>query len=291
MAWCANTVGALPGAVGHIPEIPTVAFALMLAGGLWLTLWRTRVRLLGASLVLLGFLAAPWMPRPDVLVAQKGTLVAVRDEAGKLSSLPAHGAKYDLDRWLEYDGDGRSAREAQGAKAFSCDAVGCIAHVKGATIAIARHPAAVPDDCLNADILILDAPKPTDCAIPGTVIDVFDRWRNGAYALYLDQNADSPQPRVRLETVAAHRGARPWSLPPQRSKAARGSGTAKGASGSRASTLTIPRIGGAGISAAKPGEAGTGGAAAPPDTRSEQRAFLDEDPGEIADPGEDGEAQ
>jgi competence protein ComEC len=291
MAWCANTVGALPGAVGHIPEIPTVAFALMLAGGLWLTLWRTRVRLLGASLVLLGFLAAPWMPRPDVLVAQKGTLVAVRDEAGKLSSLPAHGAKYDLARWLEYDGDGRSVREAQGAKAFSCDAVGCIAHVKGATIAIARHPAAVTDDCLNADILILDAPKPADCAIPGTVIDVFDRWRNGAYALYLDQNADSPQPRVRLETVAAHRGVRPWSLLPQRSKAARASGTTKSASGNRAGTLTVPRIGGAGISAAKSGEAASGGATALSDTPPEQRAFLDEDPGEIADPSDDGEAQ
>ena len=292
MAWCANTVGALPGAVGHIPEIPTVAFVLMLAGGLWLTLWRTRVRLLGFSLVLLGFLAAPWMPRPDVLVAQKGTLVAVRDEAGKLSSLPARGAKYDLDRWLEYDGDGRSAREAQGASAFSCDAVGCIAHVKGATIAIARHPAAVADDCLNADILILDAPKPADCAIPSTVIDVFDRWRNGAYALYLDQVADSPQPRVRLETVAAHRGARPWSLLPQRSKAARGSGTAKGASGSRAGTLPVPRIGATGASAAKSGEAASGAvAAATSDTPERGGAFLDEDPGEIADTGDDGQDQ
>lgn len=290
MAWCANTVGALPGAVGHIPEIPTMAFALMLAGGMWLALWRTRVRLLGASLVLLGLLAAPWMPRPDVLVAQKGTLVAVRDETGKLSSLPARGAKYDLDRWLEYDGDGRSAREAQAGRAFSCDAIGCTAHVKGATIAVARHPAAVPDDCLNADILILDDPKPVDCAIPGTVIDVFDRWRNGAYALYLDRDPDSPLPRVRLETVAAHRGERPWSrLPQRRSKVARGAG--KGA-GNRSGTLPVPRIGGpaGGVSAAKSGGIASESAAALTSAPADQRAFLDEDPGEIA-PGDDGEAQ
>jgi len=53
----------------------------------------------------------------------------------------------------------------------------------------------------------------------------------------------------------------------------------------------VPRIGGTGASAAKSGEAGSGGAATPPDTRSEQRAFLDEDPGEIADTGDDGQDQ
>ena len=274
MAWCANTVGALPGAVGHLPEIPTIAFALMLIGGLWLTLWRTRIRLVGAGLALLGLVATPWMPRPDVLVAQKGTLVAVRDASGKLSSLPAHGAKYDLERWLEYDGDGRSPRDAQAGGAFSCDAVGCIAHVKGATVAVARHPAAVADDCLNADILILDDPKPADCAVPGTVIDVFDRWRNGAYALYLARDEASPEPRVRLETVAAHRGERPWSVLPQRR-----SSTTAGA-GDPPATLPKPRIlDAAGIVAAKRGDPSMSSVDnAPPETR----ALHDDDPGEFA---------
>lgn len=283
MAWCANTVGALPGAVGHLPEIPTIAFALMLAGGLWLMLWRTRVRLLGVSLVLLGLVATPWMPRPDVLIAQKGTLVAVRDASGKLSSLPAHGGKYDLDRWLEYDGDGRTARDAQGGGAFSCDAVGCIAHVKGATIAVARHPAAVADDCLNADILILDEPKPLDCPVPSTVIDVFDRWRNGAYALYLAQDERSPEPQIRFETVAAHRGERPWSLLPQRKKTnALGNGAPGAPSG-----LLKPRIAGTpDASTAKPSGAQAQSAGPPADGPPEPRASLDDDPGEMADTDE-----
>ncbi|MGO4686091.1 ComEC/Rec2 family competence protein [Hyphomicrobium sp. 2TAF46] len=215
MAWCANKVGALPGAVGHIPEIPALAFVLMLTGGIWLSLWQTRIRLLGVALVFLGLLVAPWMPRPDILIGQKG-LIAVRDASGKLSALPAKGSKYDLDRWLEYDGDGRTARDAQRGDAFTCDAAGCIAHVKGATVAVAQHPAAIADDCLNADVLVINDPKPEDCAVPRTVIDVFDRWRNGAYALYVDRSDDSPEPRVRLETVAAHRGERPWSVMPER---------------------------------------------------------------------------
>ncbi|MFA5956154.1 ComEC/Rec2 family competence protein [Hyphomicrobium sp.] len=216
MTWCANKVGALPGAVGHIPAIPELAFVLMLIGGLWFLLWQTRIRMLGAALVVAGILVAPWMPHPDVLIGQKGLLVAVRDASGKLAAMPGKGSKYDLDRWLEYDGDGRTARDVSAGETFSCDAVGCIAHVKGATIAVARHPAAVTDDCLNADVLVLDMPKPDDCATPRSVIDVFDRWRNGAYALYVDSSDDSPEPRVRLENVAAHRGERPWSAMPER---------------------------------------------------------------------------
>jgi competence protein ComEC len=290
MTWCADTVGALPGAVGHIPAIPAIAFVLMLTGGMWLALWRTRIRMLGASLVVLGFIATPWMARPDVLVAQRGTLVAVRDASGKLSSLPAHGSKYDLERWLEYDGDSRTARNAQGGSAFSCDAVGCIAHVKGATVAVARHPAAITDDCLNADILILDEPKPPDCAVPSTVIDVFDRWRNGAYALYLNRDENSPEPHVRLETVAAHRGVRPWSPLPHRT--GHPVSSADGGSGA-ASTLPKPRILAApGSPATKTDGAGVqSSGTATTDKPPEMRALLDIDPGEIADPEEESNSQ
>ena len=38
---------------------------------------------------------------------------------------------------------------------------------------------------LNADVLILDTAEAHDCFVPIAVIDVFDRWRNGAYALYV----------------------------------------------------------------------------------------------------------
>ncbi|WP_290986087.1 ComEC/Rec2 family competence protein [Hyphomicrobium sp.] len=261
MTWCANKVGALPGAVGHLPAIPELAFVLMIVGGMWFLLWRTRIRLLGVALVIAGLLIAPWMPRPDILIGQKGLLVAVRDASGKLSAAPGKSTKYDLERWLEYDGDSRSGKDAKTGDAFSCDAVGCIAHVKGATVAVARHPASVTDDCLNADVLILDLPKPEGCAVPRAVVDVFDRWRNGAYALYLDQTDDSPEPHVRLETVAAHRGQRPWSVMPERG----------------AGTLPKPRI----LDAPPPPGAGTvGQVAKTAEADSEPRSSAEVDPGE-----------
>ena len=47
MTWIAYAVARLPGAVGYILAIPTLAFGLMAVGGLWLCLFRTRLRLAG----------------------------------------------------------------------------------------------------------------------------------------------------------------------------------------------------------------------------------------------------
>ena len=54
----------LPGAVRHVPAIPTAAFALMMVGGLWLALWQTRWRLLGLAPVAGGIALAPMRRRP-----------------------------------------------------------------------------------------------------------------------------------------------------------------------------------------------------------------------------------
>lgn len=120
------------------------------------------------------------------------------------------------------------------------------------------------DDCLNADVLVLDIPKPSDCAIPRTVVDVFDRWRNGAYALYVDRSDDSPEPKVRLETVAAHRGERPWSEMPER----------------RQPALPKPRI----LQTPAPsGGPATTETARTADTEDAPRTSADVDPGEGAE--------
>ena len=51
MLWTARRVASLPGAVLYVPAIPTLAFLLMIGGGLWLALWQTRWRFLGAALI------------------------------------------------------------------------------------------------------------------------------------------------------------------------------------------------------------------------------------------------
>ncbi len=216
MTWCANLVATLPGAVGHIPAFPAVAFGLMIGGGLWLSLWHTRMRLLGAGAALAGLALAPFMPRPDVLIARSGELVAMRGADGQLSALPARQAKFELERWLEHDGDARPSASVQKAAGFACDGAGCTADVKGVTLAVARHAAAVRDDCARAGIVVLNVPRPASCDGPQAIVDVFDVWNFGTHAVYIEEPRDGGPPLIRIETVAARRGERPWSVLPIR---------------------------------------------------------------------------
>ncbi len=118
MTWAAQTVAALPGAVGRIPAISDWAFSLMAAGGIWLALWRTRWRALGLGAAVCGLALAPARERPDMLVGHGGELVALRTADGALAALPGRRFGFDLKRWLEHDGDARSARDAARGDGF-----------------------------------------------------------------------------------------------------------------------------------------------------------------------------
>jgi competence protein ComEC len=205
MVWCANAVARLPGAVGRVPAIPTTAFALMVAGGLWWAGWSTRWRVVGVVPNALGLMLAPTGHRPDMLIGRGADLVAVRGADGKLSALAGRGSAFELARWLEHDGDGRPAAEAGKAQAFFCDKLGCTAQVKGMRIAVSGSAAALRDDCTMASILVLQFSKPKGCRPPGTVIDRDDVNVRGAHALTIDDG------RVVVETVAETRGDRPWA--------------------------------------------------------------------------------
>ncbi len=206
MTWVASRVGSLPGAVGRIPAMPTFAFLLMVAGGLWLVLWQTRWRLLGAALVAAGIALAPTLQRPDVLIARDGALVAVRSDDQQLSAVGSRRPSFELIRWLEHDGDTREPKEATKASGFKCDAVGCRALVKGVTVAVARHPAALADDCQRVKILIASFANPRGCNGPAVLIDFFAVRRGGTHAVYIEEDG-----HIRVETVAQMRGDRPWS--------------------------------------------------------------------------------
>jgi competence protein ComEC len=209
MVWTANSVAALPGAVLRVPAMPSLAFLLMVAGGLWLMLWQTRWRLLGIVLVAGGAALAPTLRAPDILIGRDAGLVAVRGADGELSAVGARRASFELERWLEHDGARRSAEEAGKATAFACDGIGCSATIKGMTVAVARHPAAFAEDCRRAAILISGIVSPRGCTAPRTVVDFFAARRGGTHALYIEADGS-----IRMETVAATRGERPWSKPP-----------------------------------------------------------------------------
>jgi competence protein ComEC len=82
LLWIAHSTAAMPGAVTMLPAMPDGAFASIVIGGLWMALWRTRLRRLGLVPIAIGTIWALSVPAPDLLVTGDGRHVAVREGAG-----------------------------------------------------------------------------------------------------------------------------------------------------------------------------------------------------------------
>ena len=209
MAYVAHPVAALPGAVSHIPAIPGAAFALALAGGLWLVLWQRQWRLAGIPLIVAAVTLSPVTSRPDILIGREGTLVAVRDSQGRLAAHAQRPSTFELTRWLERDGDSRDPKDVRKSKLFNCDVLGCTALFADDTIAVSSHPGSVTDDCARAKILIVAGDAPTTCDGPALIYDRQTLKRTGTVAI--TRHADGT---YSTRSVADARGQRPWSTPP-----------------------------------------------------------------------------
>ena len=210
--WIARTVAGLPGAVLLFPPLPLWGLLVASAGGLWLCLWRQPWRLAGAAAIIIG-LAAIWLtPRPDILVDGEGKFFAVRAADGRLMVSPARGLKIAEQSWLRHDGELEPAPwPMDGASSdgrLRCDALGCIYRAQGMLIALPRDEAALAEDCQRADVVLSMVPVRGRCPGARVVVDRFDLWRHGGHAIYLQ-----PDGSVRIETVDAWRGERPWSPP------------------------------------------------------------------------------
>lgn len=87
LLWIAHVVAAAPGSVAALPVMPAASFALMVAGGLWVGLWRTRGRFAGLVPLVAGALWAAATPGPDLLVTGDGRHVALRTDDGDVALL------------------------------------------------------------------------------------------------------------------------------------------------------------------------------------------------------------
>jgi competence protein ComEC len=205
MVGAGQWVASWPGAVTVLPRISGQALALIVLGGLWLCLWRTRARALGLVIAAFGIALAPGGERPDVLIEREGATAALRAQSGNLVFPPATAAGYSVDNWLLADGDDRDVAAASPEEgAFRCDSLGCIGTVKGKIVALIRHEGAVEEDCRIADIVIAPFTIGQRCRAARVIVDRRVLKAEGAHALYIEGLS------IRTETVAASRGRRPW---------------------------------------------------------------------------------
>lgn len=198
----------LEGAVFNPPSFDPGALLMIVLGGVCLCFFAGAARLACLPFFMLGLIIAFTSRHPDILVSSTADLIAIRGANDKLVVSTRRKDKYAVENWLRMNGqDGEkperwpSEGEMQGMD-LRCDDAGCRGEVKGYKIAIAHEPSAWQEDCGWADIIIASVPV-QGCSAEH-VIDRFSVYREGAHALYLEQD-------LRIETVEAQRGERIWA--------------------------------------------------------------------------------
>jgi len=216
LLWIAHRVGSAPGAVTALPAMPDGAFALMVVGGLWLAIWRTRLRRWGAVPLVLGAVWALATLPPDLLVTGDGRHVALRTAGGGLALLRDRAGDYTRDMLAENGGVGEEEPVAlSDQREARCSRDLCLADVvangRHWRVLATRSGYMVPTDqlatvCRQADIAISDRRLPRGCTPRWLKLDRPALAATGGLSVTLSSG--------RIVTVRRPGDAHPWRNPP-----------------------------------------------------------------------------
>lgn len=213
VAWMiavAEWITAWSGDAGGVRMMPALSLLLIVGGFLWLALWHERWRLLGIVPMLAAIPLALAAPRPDILVGEDGTTVAVRGVDGRLTIIGGKGERFTIESWLRADADPRKADSPDLSEGVRCDPIGCIGKTGAAktVVSLVLRPEAFAEDCRIAAIVVSRLDAPPWCGDAAVVIDRDRLDRRGAHALYRNHDLEA-RPAFRVET-AYPEIPRPW---------------------------------------------------------------------------------
>jgi competence protein ComEC len=203
----AEIVSQWPYAVYHADAWPMWILVMMCFGGLWICLWRDKIRWLGVAPILAGVILIPMTPRADILISEGGRLFAVRDGKGILWISSVRAEKFVRDAWIEREaGPGHDFWEDDGAP-VSCDDEACLYRHKDRLVSFVKEYTALGKDCAAASVVISDLYiKRNLCDTAGLVVGRSELKHKGAHALYFKDDGS-----LTLRTVYKERGERPWT--------------------------------------------------------------------------------
>jgi competence protein ComEC len=168
LVWLARTIAAAPGAVTALPSMPQGAFLLMVGGGLWLALWRTRIRLAGLLPLAIGAAWALATPAPDLMITGDGRHLAIRTPDGVLYLLRPRAGDYVRQQFGEGAGVEDPALDLDSLPGARCNRDLCTASLGTWRLLATRSFYLVDTSqlrraCTNADIVVSDRRLPPGC--------------------------------------------------------------------------------------------------------------------------------
>lgn len=212
LLWIAHTAGHAPGAVALLPGWPRGAFALLVLGGLWVLLWRTRLRWAGLLPFATGAAWAISTPAPDLLVTGDGRHLAVRAPNGGYALLRPRARDFVRDMLAEAAGIDGELADLDTLPGAACTADTCTATINRggrdwrifATRSFYLAPIETMNRaCADADVAISDRRLPRSCHPRWLKLDRLLLQRTGGVTIRF---GDPPSVRITNQAGDQH----PW---------------------------------------------------------------------------------
>jgi competence protein ComEC len=210
----AHAVANMPGAVARLPSMSSGAFSLIVAGVLWLLLWRTPVRLAGLALMIVGMIWASTARTPDLLITGDGIHMAVRDAEGQLAILRPKAGDFVRNMFAEHGAyDAEDLAELDSVSTAQCSNDMCMVTLmktgRSWTVAATRSRhyldwRDVVRICAMADIVVSDRSLPRSCTPRWIKADRPSLLQTGGLSIWLDD--------ARVSTVRKPRDDHPWAI-------------------------------------------------------------------------------
>lgn len=212
----AHWVAGQPGAVTVLPAMGRGSIALFVAGGLWLALWRGRLRLWGLVPVLVAATSLALLRPPDVLVSGDGRHIGIADGKGGLLVLREARSDFARDNLTELSGMSGELHLLEDWPGARCGRDFCAVEIVrgGRTwhLLLGRGRDRVPERelaaaCDRADLVVSDRWLPRSCHPSMLKADRHMLSQTGGLAIDLEAQ--------RVTTVAQTQGEHGWWRPPQ----------------------------------------------------------------------------
>jgi len=203
-----------PGAVKLMPQIGWGAFALFVAGGLWLALWHGRIRLGGLIPIALATAMVTATPVPDLLVSSDGHHVGIVGEGGRLLVLRDSRSEFARDNLLELAGMRGEPVPLATWPGARCSRDFCVVALERGgrawRLLLARSRGRIEERalaaaCARVDIVVAERWLPWSCRPSWLKADRTMLATTGGLAIDLGSR--------RVTTVAQSQGRHPWWRP------------------------------------------------------------------------------
>ena len=196
---------------------PLAALLCVVFGGVWIILWRTRLRYLGALFFTAGILVAALTPGADLIADESGHFAfRVKGDAGwQYGLVGVRSTGFKGQSWIRRLG-GDPAIEARAQKFMHCDALGCAVDAgRGGMFSLVRDGRALEEECATHGAILSLVAATKFCASGAMVLDSQRLRREGPIALRLADNGSWQVMATRSQSIWPwHPQIAPRTLPP-----------------------------------------------------------------------------